>query len=63
LDKPYAVMKKTNSNNDLPMEIDHDKTSNRKQITEYNIVALVKRKIAFKNRPKPIIIKTEPIRN
>ncbi|XP_031565205.1 chromosome transmission fidelity protein 8 homolog [Actinia tenebrosa] len=60
LDKPYAVMKRSTSIE--PMEIEIDAGNSRKQ-TEYDIVALVKRKIVFKNRPKPIIIKTEPIRN
>jgi hypothetical protein len=54
-------MKKNTSPHEL-MEIENDVGSSRKQ-TEYNIVALVKRKIVFKNRPKPIIIKNEPIRN
>lgn len=60
LDKPYVVMKRNASVE--PMEIENDSGKNRKQ-TEFNVVALVKRKIVFKNRPKPIIIKTEPIRN
>ena len=45
-----------------PMDIDIDPGNSNRQ-TEFSVVALVKRKIVFKNRPKPIIIQTEPIRN
>lgn len=53
LDKPYAVLhKKTNHDRD-----DHAK----KQETHYDVCALVKKKIIFKIRPKPIVFKTVPI--
>ena len=52
LDKPYAVLhKKTND------EDNHDK----KGETLYDVCALVKKKIIFKTRPKPIVFKTVPI--
>lgn len=52
LDKPYAVLhKKTN-------DVDnHDK----KAETHYDVCALVKKKIIFKTRPKPIVFKSVPI--
>ncbi|EDO32532.1 predicted protein [Nematostella vectensis] len=56
LDKPYAVMRKVTKGD--PMETDQRDTAE----TKYDVVALVKRKIVFKSRPKPIIIKSEPIR-
>ena len=60
LDKPYAVMKKQNNNiypqDDIElMETDNENTSD----IAYNVVAFVKQKIIFKNRPKPIIIKPQ----
>ena len=52
LDKPYAVLhKKTNE------EDNHDK----KRETHYDVCALVRKKIIFKTRPKPIVFKTVPI--
>ena len=52
LDKPYAVLhKKTND------EDNHD----RKGETHYDVCALVKKKIIFKTRPKPIVFKSVPI--
>lgn len=52
LDKPYAVLhKKTND------EEYHDK----KGEIYYDVCALVKKKIIFKTRPKPIVFKTVPI--
>ena len=53
LDKPYAVLhKKTN----------HDTDSHEKKgETHYDICALVRRKIIFKTRPKPIVLKNVPI--
>lgn len=41
MDKPFALLEKTVSNNK----------------TEYKVKAIVKRKILFKTRPKPIISK------
>jgi len=58
LDKPFAVMRKkveTLENDNDMMEIDCE----RDRIS-YDVVAFVKQKIIFKNRPKPIIIKTQP---
>jgi len=54
LDKPLAVMKKVTKQPLFDEDIEN--------CTSYEIMALVKRKIIFKNRPKPIISKTVPIR-
>ena len=52
LDKPYAVLhKRTNG----------DGNEDRKEDTQYKVCALVKKKIIFKTRPKPIVFKTVPI--
>ena len=53
LDKPYAVLHKNSS------VLEND--SSRKGDTHYNICALVKKKIIFKTRPKPIVLKNVPI--
>ena len=50
LDKPYAVLHK---------KVDND--YGRKGDTQYDICALVKKKIIFKTRPKPIVFKSVPI--
>jgi len=50
LDKPYAVLHKNDVDN-------HDK----KAETHYDVCALVKKKIIFKTRPKPIVFKSVPI--
>lgn len=53
LDKPYAVLhKKANI---------ADNDNGRKGDTHYDICALVKKKIIFKTRPKPIVFKSVPI--
>ncbi len=56
MDKPYAVMtkiKKTiaDAADDVNMNYSDD-TDN----TSYNVVAIVKQKLVFKNRPRPIIV-------
>lgn len=59
LDKPLAVLAKRHSQqeqSDLVDEMDSHKSGS----TEYEIIALVRRKIIFKNRPKPIITSTLP---
>ena len=56
LDKSLAVMKKKTSPAE---EMDCDQTLVQ---TSYEIIALVKRKLIFKNRPKPIVSKKMPIR-
>lgn len=58
LDKPLAVMKKKTS---PTLSMDDDETSDETQ-TSYEIIALVKKKLLFKNRPKPIVSKKIPIR-
>ena len=58
LDKPLAVMKKiTNSVEEVEEEMDCDQTQ-----TSYEITALVRKKLIFKDRPKPIVSKKMPIR-
>ena len=65
LDKPFAVLKKkqriTSDNQDNVMEVD-EKDSNDQTETSYDIVAFVKQKIIFKNRPRPIIIKSQAVK-
>lgn len=52
-------MKKKQSNAECESEImDMDSP----QETSYDVVAFVKQKIIFKNRPRPIIVKTQPIK-
>ncbi|XP_066923579.1 chromosome transmission fidelity protein 8 homolog [Clytia hemisphaerica] len=58
LDKPYAVMKKNSISHGMSESMEIDDSDG--QSTAYDIVAFVKQKIIFKNRPKPIIIKTQP---
>ncbi len=62
LDKPYAVLKKHTSELESD-SMDWDQTDSEQlesRSTEYMVVAMVTRKITFKNRPKPIITKTLP---
>ncbi|KAM4618181.1 chromosome transmission fidelity protein 8 homolog [Polymixia lowei] len=57
LDKPFAVLTKhhshgnegSNSGSQVPMETDQQGS------TSYSVSALIKRKLIFKTRPKPII--------
>lgn len=72
LEKPFAVLQKSHvppprepsspageegaSSSALPT------SSQSQEGTEYVVVALITRKIIFKNRPKPIITKTLPIK-
>lgn len=64
LDKPFAVMKKQKSlDGEYQMDVDrNDEVDSLPKDVSYDVVAFVKKKIIFKNRPKPIIIKTQPIR-
>jgi len=57
LDKPLAVMKKKTT---TVTSMDYDKMQTNN--TSYEIIALVKKKLIFKNRPKPIVSKKRPIR-
>ena len=61
LDKPLAVMKKKAgaviSAEEMESDLESDETK-----TSYEIIALVKKKLLFKNRPKPIVSKKMPIR-
>ena len=60
LEKPLAVMvKSSRSPQDQENTLESGRSSGE---TEYEIIALVKRKILFKNRPKPIITSTLPIK-
>lgn len=75
LEKPYAVLKKKsllvgeNDPEPVPnpeadmesLECDiEDRKNSEGCSTEYEVVALITKKIIFKNRPKPIITKTLP---
>ena len=55
LDKPYAVLHKKAKFNIA------ENDNGRKGDTLYDICALVKKKIIFKTRPKPIVFKSVPI--
>lgn len=57
LEKPLAVMKKKTGSVVSAEEMDCDETQ-----TSYEIIALVKKKLLFKDRPKPIVSKKMPIR-
>ncbi|XP_069822194.1 chromosome transmission fidelity protein 8 homolog isoform X2 [Dendropsophus ebraccatus] len=50
LEKPFAVLVKSNSSSTEGAMDTGDMTE-----TQYNVTALIKRKIIFKTRPKPII--------
>ncbi|XP_070574800.1 chromosome transmission fidelity protein 8 homolog [Ptychodera flava] len=54
LDKPFVVLVKEESQalpgDDVAMEIDHSKRDRH-----YTVTAVIKRKIQFRTRPKPII--------
>ena len=69
LEKPFAVLKKNSKLNPQDsdqdgmgldqIDVDQSRTeTGAKKSTEYVVVAMVTRKIIFKNRPKPIITKT-----
>ena len=61
LDKPFAVLKKksecTASNEGVEWGLRPQSVGGT---TKYEVVALITRKIIFKNRPKPIITKPLP---
>ncbi len=62
LDKPFAVLKKHSAELESD-SMDWEQTDSERlelRSTEYIVVAMVTRKIIFKNRPKPIITKTLP---
>ena len=68
LDKPYAILKRkvvlddSRVNGDTGMEVDCDvelkSDDTVGSCSEYEVVALITKKILFKNRPKPIITKS-----
>ena len=72
LEKPFAVLQKNRLPpprvSDSPGEEERASlsalpdSSQSQRATEYVVVALITRKIIFKNRPKPIITKTLPIK-
>ena len=66
LDKPLAVLVKSRDASEvadgLGSTVDKKGSGGNCGRTEYEIKALVKRKIIFKNRPKPIITSTLPIK-
>ena len=73
LEKPYAILKKRTGTGDggdggVRMELDEGGLSGGAgeekgaTCTSYVVMALINKKIIFKNRPKPIITKTLPKR-
>lgn len=60
LDKPYAILRKRKQDDSEEgmdgMELDSVKLSVG-SCPEYEVVALISKKVIFKNRPKPIITK------
>lgn len=59
LDRPYAILKKISEKdaNEDEVQTERLQTSDSMKGTEYEVVALIFKKILFKNRPKPIITK------
>ena len=57
LDKPFAVLRKK-----VPSEGSVGEDWEAAGTVHYDVAALVKRKIIFKTRPKPIITKTVPVK-
>ena len=76
LEKPFAVLKKTLAigttafhssvlESDMELESDSPTSSTERShsdsgTSKYEVIALITKKIIFKNRPKPIITKTLP---
>ena len=66
LEKPFAVLRKDvmgieNNESEDTMDLDDEIPAEKKE-QSYDIVALIKKKIIFKNRPRPIITNTIPIK-
>ncbi|KAJ8303330.1 hypothetical protein KUTeg_019726 [Tegillarca granosa] len=51
LEKPFAVLVKKTQN----VADSGEDNSDHKQEVHYNVTAIIKKKLLFKNRPKPII--------
>ena len=68
LDKPFAVLRKnikTKGQEDMANSMEVDSMENNEETTvenNYDIIAFIKKKIIFKNRPRPIITNTVTIR-
>ena len=65
LDKPYAILRKKrqralddSKEDSEEMEQDSDEGLRDGLCPEYEVIALISKKIIFKNRPKPIITKS-----
>ena len=68
LEKPLAVLAKRSPQapelaQDLGKTVEERYGQESGGGTEYEIVALVRRKLIFKNRPKPIITSTLPVKH
>ena len=59
LEKPFAVLRKIASENGMESETGMGLQSSGQNL-KYEVVALITKKIIFKNRPKPIITKPLP---
>merc|ERR1719277_2082779 len=53
LEKPFAVLVK-DTKQDEPMDIENGQSDSHRQ-TEYHVNAVIRKKLLFKTRPKPII--------
>jgi len=59
LEKPFAILKKMDSNNfSDSTSLANANGEHEVRDIEYQIIALITKKILFSNRPKPIITKT-----
>lgn len=52
LEKPFAVLMKHSG---LPQDAEETMETNQEKPTSYTVSALIKKKLIFKTRPKPII--------
>ena len=60
LEKPFAVLRKISKTDCGNLGMEQGTGMGQQSATEYEVVALITRKIIFKNRPKPIITKPLP---
>jgi chromosome transmission fidelity protein 8 len=58
LEKPYAVISKGGNEDQSMLSEDLEVKTDISATSEYTVVAMIKRKVVFKVRPKPIIAGT-----